>query len=234
MPPTEKRRQEEDEESFWSLIERLGVIRHTSSADGRRFALRCEDPARFSAALSAELQQKQQQATTRIAELFRAEVSDAAAFDAALCPLQLQQSDDDGGGARLTTVAPSLTRLLLACAPLQSALLDVLFEQLLLAASPASGGEGARAVGLIVSHLQWLPAARPDDFAARVLGVLGAVTVPAHKRELVLALPTIVDESQHTVCCRFIAHQALSLTASPAESGRGAAWNDGRDAICCA
>jgi hypothetical protein len=134
----------------------------------------------------------------RICAGFDALALDSAALEVALCPLQ---SD------RITTVNSSVVRILLSFTPLQRRMLDVLMAQVIAIASSSSTPPSSapvmdrsrRLLQLIVSHLQWLPVRDSESFARSVLEMADSMPAGDHKRELVLALPTIVEERHHSM-----------------------------------
>lgn len=113
-----------------------------------------------------------------------------------LCPLSC---------TRVTTVNPSIIRVFLGIEEIQMPIIDCLLEQLILSSTSvtdndeasASAAQYQRIIHLIISHLQWLNVRDPEGFTERLINVVESISSNAHKSELILALPTIVEESFH-------------------------------------
>ena len=149
-----------------------------------------------------------------------------------LCPLSC---------TRVTTVNPSIIRVFLGIEALQPRVLDCLLEQLILASTTVAesddglsegsvlgnGGSNSsnsevtqyqRIIHLIVSHLQWLNVSDAEGFTSKLLDVVASVPSKTHKSELILALPTIVEERYHSMVSDVLLQNMADFPSTVLES----------------
>ena len=102
---------------------------------------------------------------------------------------------------------PTLMRLLLDISSIQPFIITLLLRKLEANANESDQGEVSEITNLILSQLRWISKlVKPREFSNQILRVLNLSPVPL-KRLIVLCLPDIVEDSEHT----FVAQQLREL-----------------------
>ena len=102
---------------------------------------------------------------------------------------------------------PTLMRLLLDISSIQPFIISLLLAKLEGIATVSDQGEVSEVTNLILSQLRWISKlVKPREFSSKILKVLNSSPLPL-KRLIVLCLPDIVEDSEHT----FVAQQLKEL-----------------------
>lgn len=139
---------------------------------------------------------------------------DAGAFRAMLQPARSVAA----GAAIGDTVKDSLIRLLLQCRPVQTRLAQQLLESLnehqdeLESAAPLH--QGMPLIKLVLSQFRWLEHIEDGSVLLQTIGDMIQVAEHALRRELVLVLPDVVVDGQHSDAVQVCSNRGLRAAIS--------------------